>query len=1699
MTDFDTLSHLTRPGVEKLPVLESQPPKINTRYVVKSTTKANVKASSQDVQAETWFKTPPLTAQTIRMIRAVKLFAESHDQGSVGDLVSGNWTWFQLAIFENENSTTPKKMADGQELIATSHANKVGSTKFEWLEGGTVDTRRVFLKALEPNNVIAVRLCARFQGWEIFANTGYLVLDIAEDNSPYPVIPIKISPTEPIPTRRCVRMWYNESKTSYQTGLQVSLFLRALTTFQEMCPENQASYFRIAGIHGHPYNVSWNMGQPIIPIGDPRLNNFKRADLGGFYCRHNDDLFPTWHRRRVSDLMMEEARTREKQPGGWALAAKDWRLPYWDWAAETSLPEIAISEKIEVIKSWDGKQESRPEMEKIDNPMYRFRMPGLKPMGDDSYGDYRIVYNSDKYDFEAPVGTSRHGITLRDAERKWVMGYTDVDKVNRNLKGENNYKRTLKDSVFRLLTQQYATKYVRFASTKYDPDENEKAVGATNSEYLNLEQIHNTIHDLVGGSSVKEGYGHMARPEVAAFDPIFWMHHCNIDRLFHLWQCSNPSNWFHRTRKVGGVDEFGAQEPLKPFHVSYTPGDFWDSNRVRNPDALNYTYDYVDEMTDEFGDIVPEKSNLYINRRYGPDEDAFKVVAPQYDPVINIIYDRYALNGAPYLLLFFLGQPNSQVHWRKQECLIGNVFTFSARFSEEEITCTNCYKQQQQHILSRAQIPMTAVVGNDDRLDRETARNYLEKNLKWTAIDDDDRPVDRKKLNKDLKITLSVGLNELRKDLGMQSMFKFGHYETVKFDWDKAYIQLKCIVMYQPSRTTARQVAREAAFCVAAVPMAPLLGRPLLHTHRRSPTSFHSSTMVRAPEYRWINGVEQLEKYAEGGYHPVEIGHVLDHRYHVVGKLGYGGWSTVWLARDERLGGYVALKVGIADSLPHEVEILRALRAENDEPCAGADAIPRILSEFRVEGPNGSHPCYTTPVALGDLRQTSFSRLFTLPVARALAFELATAVKYVHARGYAHGDIYLDNILVRAPPAFQELTAEQFRRQYGEPELYPVERVDNGLLPPGVPSSAVTSLHMCKHAKEFTLADARLCLTDFGESFAPALGTRLGSDCHTPLEFRPPEALLAPETPLSFSSDIWSLATAIWDIIGMKALFSSFFCSQDEFILRLEDTIGPLPAEWLARWDARADYLYENGERKPGGKKPWWSLEEAFARGVQKDRRELGMGEFGTDEEAAILALMRSMLCFRPEDRKTIDEVLESEWMVKWARPEYERSREVQHGRTRSTPATAEAGFLFSMAPPENPYIADPYFQRILSTYLPKEMLAQVTPALTAFAQETISPQIREWNLNAERQPPFVEKHSVWGARHNVDRLVTSEGWRGLRKCGAPEGTVAIGYENQYGKYNRIVQHAKNYLFSPVSGLTGCPLSMTDGTARLLRAELPNLPASHPFHEAYRGLTARTDQLDIGPAAATSTTPRRGRAYSPLPQKTGAHGRLDGGRLPRVGLFKFFSSATDADVTMLLAKTAASGQLSAFLAPLTRTIVAEDGQRPPSSPTACASTSLKSKLGTRQLPTAELTMTDMRAHLVGPLDRGVDTPSRTSSTARRNRVSATRCGGAAAASAHASPTSRCGVARLRPARASSPNGFPAPPPAARRWRGSPGRAARADGRAAKAVTSKNAVLTMQECIEALGGVGYMDDPDNMARRAPRHFPSTPSGRAPPMF
>lgn len=146
--------------------------------------------------------------------------------------------------------------------------------------------------------------------------------------------------------------------------------------------------------------------------------------------------------------------------------------------------------------------------------------------------------------------------------------------------------------------------------------------------------------------------------------------------------------------------------------------------------------------------------------------------------------------------------------------------------------------------------------------------------------------------------------------------------------------------------------------------------------------------------------------YEPGGYHPVVIDDVLQGRYRIVYKLGYGGYSRIWLARDCIAKRYVAVKIEISSLslLRRELEILKALNAHYRPADAERASFPVlvVLDSFDLPGPNGTHPCYTVTPAQGNLREASFSRLFTIQVARALAAKLASADAFFHAGGFVH-------------------------------------------------------------------------------------------------------------------------------------------------------------------------------------------------------------------------------------------------------------------------------------------------------------------------------------------------------------------------------------------------------------------------------------------------------------------------------------------------------------------------------------------------------------------------------------------------------------------------------------------------------------------------------------------------------------------------
>jgi serine/threonine protein kinase len=246
--------------------------------------------------------------------------------------------------------------------------------------------------------------------------------------------------------------------------------------------------------------------------------------------------------------------------------------------------------------------------------------------------------------------------------------------------------------------------------------------------------------------------------------------------------------------------------------------------------------------------------------------------------------------------------------------------------------------------------------------------------------------------------------------------------------------------------------------------------------------------------------------------------------------------------------------------------------------------------------------------------------------------------------------------LVQPPSSLDELSIKQLYETFGEPETVPITRRDRQPLTPNVPAKAVVPLFLRKYAEKFSLSDAHPLLSDFGEAFPPALEVRLGKDCHTPVAFRAPEAKFESQLPLSYPSDIWSLATAIWEIIGMKAIFSTEFVPEDEIVAQQIDVLGRMPSEWWQRWEGRARFFDENGYPwESYMRNKWPPLEGSFEIGVQKWRRKMG-GEIEEEETAAFLDLMRRMLSFRPEERPTAGEVLTSDWMVKWALPDCERS-----------------------------------------------------------------------------------------------------------------------------------------------------------------------------------------------------------------------------------------------------------------------------------------------------------------------------------------------------------------------------------------------------------------------------------------------------------
>lgn len=279
----------------------------------------------------------------------------------------------------------------------------------------------------------------------------------------------------------------------------------------------------------------------------------------------------------------------------------------------------------------------------------------------------------------------------------------------------------------------------------------------------------------------------------------------------------------------------------------------------------------------------------------------------------------------------------------------------------------------------------------------------------------------------------------------------------------------------------------------------------------------------------------------------------------------------------------------------------------------------------------------------------------------------------------------------------------------------------------------------------------------------------------------------------------------------------------------------------------------------------------------------------------------------------------------------------------------------FFQSPPSlnNQYDDDVLLKNYLEWKLPTTMLSEIQPELQHLGQRVIG-EIYQLGQEAEANPPKHVPYNPWGKR--IDHIEVHAAWNALDRISAEEKLIAIGYERKHGALSRIHQFAKLYLFHPSSAIYTCPLAMTDGAARALELyaddslklrALSHLTSADPsqFWTSGQWMTERTGGSDV---SGTST----------IAKADGAQFRLNG--------VKWFTSATTSQMAMTLARIEGSPEgsrgLSLFYLELRDTQGMLNGIR---------INRLKEKLGTRALPTAELTLDNAQATLVGGIGEGV--------------------------------------------------------------------------------------------------------------------------------
>jgi alkylation response protein AidB-like acyl-CoA dehydrogenase len=272
-----------------------------------------------------------------------------------------------------------------------------------------------------------------------------------------------------------------------------------------------------------------------------------------------------------------------------------------------------------------------------------------------------------------------------------------------------------------------------------------------------------------------------------------------------------------------------------------------------------------------------------------------------------------------------------------------------------------------------------------------------------------------------------------------------------------------------------------------------------------------------------------------------------------------------------------------------------------------------------------------------------------------------------------------------------------------------------------------------------------------------------------------------------------------------------------------------------------------------------------------------------------------------------------------------------------------------------NQYSADRALRSYLTRALPPDVLRAVEPELDSMGA-LAGGRLLELQQQSRGDEPRLVQWDAWG--HRVDRIELTVLWREAARVAAEHGVVASAYERRHGEHSRVHQFALVYLFDASTEVYTCPLAMTDGAAKtllvhgnrpLIERALPRLTSRDPALAWTSGqwMTERTGGSDV---AISETVARKDPA--------GGGYRLHG--------TKWFTSATTSEMALTLARPEGNPPGGPGLALFYVETRDEAGRMQ-----GIAVNRLKDKLGTRMVPTAELTLDGAPAVPVAGLTDGI--------------------------------------------------------------------------------------------------------------------------------